>query len=97
MTATDSTKKPTRIFNRLQLVAIGTLVATCAIAITIISASIYDYQVKMMDLNAPTIPMHHLPVPPLSKPHPAIQQRPQFIPPCYSTDDSCKARELVFI
>lgn len=99
MTATDSTKKPSRSFNWREIVAIGTLASTCVIAIFVISVSVIDYRVKMMDLNAPTINTKPSPIPAPRRPHsdfPPIFAPVQPQTPCYA-DDACLARTVVFI
>lgn len=78
------------------------LIALCLFAVVRIGVSVYDYQVQMMDLTAPTINIKPSPIP---APHhfrsdfPPVNATP-FAPvpaaPCYA-DDACKARQVVFI
>ncbi len=75
------------------------LVVICLSAVARIGVSVVDYQVKMMDLNAPTINTKPSPIPAPRRPHSDFP--PVFAPvapqtPCYA-DDACKARTVVFI
>lgn len=75
------------------------LVVICLSAVARIGVSFYDYQVQMMDLTAPSINTKPSPIPAPHRPHSDFP--PVFAPvapqtPCYA-DDTCKARQVVFI
>lgn len=76
----------------------GIAIVVIIVALLRIGSSVYDYEISVLDRDAPTIstkpspipaPRHHSDFPPVVAP-----VAPQL--PCYA-DEVCKARQQVFI
>jgi hypothetical protein len=78
----------------------GIAVLVIIVALLRIGSSVYDYEIFLLDRDAPTISTKPSPIPAPHKPHndfPTVRTPVEPAPPCYASGDPCKAREQVFI
>jgi len=77
----------------------GIAIVVIIVAMLRIVTSVYDYEISVLDRDAPTIPTKPSPIPAPPRRHsdfppvvtPVVPQMP-----CYA-DETCKARQVVFI
>jgi len=78
----------------------GIVILAMVIALLRIGSSVYDYEIFLLDRDAPTISTKPSPIPAPHRYHndfPPVAHPVEPQPPCYAAGDPCKARELVFI